>query len=69
MKVHNRTHPRKRRYVLNEDETATAHRKRHDKAWYKVFNDISKGNLGKLYGSQLRFNTYDDFKKALGKKK
>ena len=69
LKVHNRTHPRKRRYVLNEDETATAHRKRHDKAWYKVFNDISKGNLGKLYGSQLRFNTYDDFKKALGKKK
>ena len=69
LKVHNRTHPRKRRYVLNEDETATAHRKRHDKAWYKIFNDISKGNLGKLYGSQLRFNTYDDFKKALGKKK
>ena len=69
LKVHNRTHPKKRRYVKNEDETQTSHRKRGDKAWYKVFNDISKGNLGKLFGRQDKFNTYKDFQKSLGRNK
>ena len=68
LKVHNRTHPKKRRYVRNEDDNLTSHKKRGKKAWYKTFNDISKGNLGKLFYSQERFANYKDFKKALGKK-
>ena len=68
LKVHNRTHPKKRRYVLNEDESVTSHKKRGQKAWYKIFNQISKGNLSKLFYSQDRFSTYDDFKEAVGKK-
>ena len=69
MKVHNRTHPKKRRYVKNEDETLTSHKKRGKKAWYKTFNDISKGNLSKLFYSQERFANYKDFQKALGRNK
>ena len=69
LKVHNRTHPKKRRYVVNEDETLTSHKKRGKKVWYKTFNDISKGNLGKLFYSQERFANYKDFQQALGKKK
>ena len=69
LKVHNRTHPKKRRYVLNEDETLTSHKKRGKKAWYKTFNDISKGNLSKLFYSQDRFSNYKDFQQALGRKK
>jgi len=69
LKVHNRTHPKKRRYVKNEDETLTSHKKRGKKAWYKTFNDISKGNLSKLFYSQERFSNYKDFQKALGKNK
>ncbi len=68
LKVHNRTHPKKRRYVVNEDESVTSHKKRGQKAWYKTFNEISKGNLNKLFYSQERFSTYDDFKEAIGKK-
>ena len=69
LKVHNRTHPKKRRYVLNEDETLPSHKKRGKKAWYKTFNDISKGNLSKLFYSQDRFSNYKDFQQALGRKK
>ena len=69
LKVHNRTHPNKRRYVKNEDETLTSHKKRGKKAWYKTFNDISKGNLSKLFYSQERFANYKDFQEALGKNK
>jgi len=69
LKVHNRTHPKKRRYVKNEDETLTSHKKRGKKAWYKTFNDISKGNLSKLFYSQERFANYKDFQKALGRNK
>ena len=53
---------------MNEDESVTSHKKRGQKAWYKIFNQISKGNLSKLFYSQDRFSTYDDFKEAVGKK-
>jgi hypothetical protein len=55
MKVHNRNHPRKRRYIKGEDESKITHYKRKDQTWYQKFNDISKGNLGVLFNSQNRF--------------
>ena len=62
LKVHNRNHPNKRHYVKGEDQTKNTHFKRATKNWYKEFNDISKGNLNKLYRSQEPF-AKKDFKK------
>ena len=62
LKVHNRNHPKKRRYVQGEDDSLNTHFKRATKNWYKEFNDVSKGNLNKLYRSQEPF-AKKDFKK------
>jgi hypothetical protein len=62
LKVHNRNHTKKRRYVQGEDDSLNTHFKRATKNWYKEFNDVSKGNLNKLYYSQEPF-AKKDFKK------
>ena len=62
LKVHNRNHPNKRHYVKDEDQSKNTHFKRATKNWYKEFNNVSKGNLNKLYNSQEPFNK-KDFKK------
>tara|TARA_Y100001938_G_scaffold117061_1_gene161365 strand:- start:129 stop:1109 length:981 start_codon:yes stop_codon:yes gene_type:complete len=62
LKVHNRNHPNKRHYVKDEDQSKNTHFKRATKNWYKEFNNVSKGNLSKLYYSQEPFNK-KDFKK------
>ena len=62
LKVHNRNHPNKRHYVKDEDQSKNTHFKRATKNWYKEFNNVSKGNLSKLYNSQEPFNK-KDFKK------
>jgi hypothetical protein len=62
LKVHNRNHPNKRHYVKDEDQTKNTHFKRSTKNWYKEFNNVSKGNLDKLYYSQEPFNK-KEFKK------
>ena len=59
LKVHNRNHPKKRRYVQGEDDSLNTHFKRATKNWYKEFNDVSKGNLNKLYRSQEPFAKKD----------
>ena len=56
LKVHNRNHPNKRNYVKDEDQSKNTHFKRATKNWYKEFNNVSKGNLNKLYYSQEPFN-------------
>lgn len=67
LKVHNRNHPNKRRYVKGEDQSKNTHFKRNSVNWYKRFNEISKGNLSKLFFSQDRFSTYKDFKNEIDK--
>jgi len=62
LKVHNRNHPNKRHYVKGEDQSKNTHTKRSTRNWYKEFNNVSKGNLDKLYYSQEPFNK-KDFKK------
>ena len=62
LKVHNRNHPNKRHYVKDEDQSKNTHTKRSTRNWYKEFNNVSKGNLNKLYYSQEPFNK-KDFKK------
>ena len=56
LKVHNRNHPNKRNYVKGEDQSKNTHFKRSTRGWYKEFNEVSKGNLNKLYYSQEPFN-------------
>ena len=55
LKVHNRNHPKKRIYIQGEDDKLNTHFKRATKNWYKEFNNVSKGNLNKLYRSQEPF--------------
>ena len=56
LKVHNRNHPKKRNYVKGEDQSKNTHFKRSTRNWYKEFNEVSKGNLNKLFYSQEPFN-------------
>ena len=56
LKVHNRNHPKKRNYVKGEDQSKNTHFKRSTRNWYKEYNEVSKGNLNKLYHSQEPFN-------------
>jgi len=56
LKVHNRNHPNKRNYVKDEDQSKNTHFKRSTRGWYKEFNEVSKGNLNKLFYSQEPFN-------------
>ena len=56
LKVHNRNHPNKRHYIKDEDQSKNTHSKRATRNWYKEFNNVSKGNLNKLYYSQEPFN-------------
>ena len=56
LKVHNRNHPKKRNYVMGEDNSKNTHFKRATRNWYKEFNEVSKGNMDKLYYSQEPFS-------------
>lgn len=70
LKVHNRTHPQKRNYVLDEPDLGTVHEKRtHSNTWYQDVYDLSKQNLGKLGESQERFATYNDYENKQKEKK
>ena len=63
LKVHNRNHPKKRRYVAGEDKDKMTHFKRSTQTWYQRLNNISKTNLDKVYRTQEKFQTYLDLKK------
>ena len=63
LKVHNRNHPKKRRYVAGEDKDKMTHFKRSTQTWYQRLNNISKTNLDKTYHTQEKFQTYLDLKR------
>ena len=42
--------------IKGEDQSKNTHFKRSTRGWYKQFNEVSKGNLNKLYYSQEPFN-------------
>jgi hypothetical protein len=64
LRVHNRRHPKKRNYILNEENPKGFCNLKG--RWWKVLEDMSKENSYKLY-HQFKFNTYEDFKKELNK--
>lgn len=64
LKVHARRHPRKRMYVLNENNPrGFCGKEKGD--WWKLFKDMSQHNISVLFNNQGRFYTFEDFKKQL----
>lgn len=64
LKVHARRHPKKRLYVLNEDNPrGFCGNQKGD--WWKLFKNMSQHNISVLFNNQGRFYTFEDFKKML----
>jgi len=59
LKVHARRHPKKRMYVLNENNPrGFCGKEKGD--WWKILQDYSKSNLNSLLNSQNKFFTFND---------
>lgn len=59
LKVHARRHPRKRYYILNENNPRGFCGKEKGQ-WWTVLQDCSKSNLNSLLNSQTKFYTFKD---------
>jgi hypothetical protein len=62
LKVHARRHPKKRMYILNEDNPNGFCNDKKG-AWWKRFIQMSQHNVSILIGTQGKFFTFEDFKK------
>jgi hypothetical protein len=60
LKVHARRHPRKRLYVLNENNSVGSCGDSDKGNWWKPFKDISNHNISILFNNQQKFLTYSD---------
>lgn len=68
LKVHNRNHPKKRRYCLQMegDRICTQEKGPNQRgSWYDNLKQLANTNLSVFGKSQNRFNTYDDFTKIM----
>jgi hypothetical protein len=63
LRVHNRRHPRKRSYILGEDNARGQVNKKGD--WWPILENESKHNLSILYGSQAPFIKKADMMKRI----
>ena len=71
LKVHNRNHPKKRRYCLQMegDRICTQEKGPNQRgSWYENLKHLANVNLSTFGKSQDRFNTYEDFKNIMEKK-
>lgn len=59
LKVHARRHPKKRMYILNENNPRGFSNTEKGK-WWRVLQDYSKANLNMLINSQNKFFTFKD---------
>lgn len=64
LKVHVRRHPKKRMYILNENNPRGFCGKEKGN-WWEVFKKISQHNMSILLNNQGKFYTFEDFKKEL----
>jgi hypothetical protein len=64
LKVHARRHPKKRLYVLNENNPRGFCGKEKG-FWWELYKNISQHNISVLFNNQGRFYTFEDFKKKL----
>jgi len=58
--VHNRKHPKKRSYILNEENIEYIDDKRKSTDWYNTANEFCKVNDNNIFNSQHKFYTWDD---------
>jgi len=70
LKVHNRNHPKKRRYCLQMegDRICTQEKGPNQRGnWYENLKQLANINLSNFGKTQSRFNTYKDFKNIMEK--
>ena len=64
LKVHARRHPKKRMYIVNENNPrGFCGKEKGD--WWQVFKQMSQHNLNTLFNNNGKFYTYEDFKNKL----
>ena len=63
--VHNRKHPKKRSYILNEGNIDYIDDKRKSNDWYNIANDFCKINDANIFNPNHRFYTWDDVWKQI----
>jgi hypothetical protein len=64
LKVHARRHPKKRMYIVNENNPrGFCGNQKGD--WWHIFKNMSQHNISVLFNNQGKFYTFEDFKKQL----
>jgi len=58
--VHNRKHPKKRSYILNEENIDYIDNKRKSTEWYNIANEFCKINDANIFNPAHKFFTWDD---------
>tara|TARA_R110000851_G_scaffold129591_1_gene262589 strand:+ start:444 stop:1400 length:957 start_codon:yes stop_codon:yes gene_type:complete len=58
--VHNRNHPKKRRYIKNEKEDGTMNEKRRSNEWYIKANKMSEENCYNIFNLNYKSFTWND---------
>ena len=58
--VHNRNHPKKRRYIKGERKDGTMNEKRRSNDWYVKANKICEQNYLNLFNPQFKSYTWED---------
>lgn len=66
LRVHNRRHPKKRMYILNENNPRGFCSKEGKGEWWEILHDMSKYNLGTLRMQYRPYTMNDVFKKIKG---
>jgi len=64
LKVHARRHPKKRMYILNENNPRGFCGDQKGN-WWKIFKNMSQHNISVLFNNQGKFYTFEDFKKQI----
>ncbi len=65
--VHNRKHPNKRSYILNEGDIDYIDDKRKSTDWYNIANEFCKINDANIFNPSHKFYTWDDVWKQINK--
>jgi len=66
LKVHARRHPKKRLYVLDEENPNSFEDRKNDA--FNIFKNLSQHNIQNLINGKGKFYEYNDFKKLMEKK-
>jgi len=65
LRVHNRRNPRKRNYIVDEDNPCGFCGIDDKGNWWKVIETMSKENLANIDDPNFKFHTYDDYFKKI----